>query len=60
MSRLIGVPLIACGALLLAVQAASAQRPPPYLYDRPNYGPGFRPQLSPYLNLTGRNDPAVN
>jgi len=60
MSRLIGVSLAAWCLMLAAVETASAQRPPPYLYNQPNYGPGFRPQLSPYLNLTGRNDPAVN
>ncbi len=60
MSRLIGVSLAAWCLMLAAVEPASAQRPPPYLYNQPTYGPGFRPQLSPYLNLTGRNDPAVN
>src|SRR5439155_522204 len=27
-------------------------------YAAPNYGPGYRPQLSPYLNLVPFNDPA--
>ncbi len=60
MSRLIGVSLAAWSLMLAAVEPASAQQPPPYLYNQPQYGVGFRPQLSPYLNLTGRNDPAVN
>lgn len=60
MSRFVGVFVAACGAALLAAGAAAAQTPLPSLYNRPAYGPGVRPQLSPFLNLTGRNDPAVN
>jgi hypothetical protein len=36
---------------------ARAQFQPP---ARPNYGPGYRPQLSPYLNLLRGGDPAAN
>lgn len=60
MSRFIGVLLSAWCLMLAAVPTASAQTPPPYLYNQPQYGVGYRPQLSPFLNLTGRNDPAVN
>ena len=60
MSRLVGVFVAACGAALLAAGVATAQTPPPALYNQPSYGAGARPQLSPFLNLTGRNDPAVN
>jgi hypothetical protein len=37
--------------------SAHAQFQPP---TRPNYGPGYRPQLSPYLNLLRGGDPAAN
>jgi hypothetical protein len=60
MSRFIGVSLAAGLALLLVAGAASAQPGAPGLYNRPNVGAGNRPQLSPFLNLSGRNDPAVN
>jgi hypothetical protein len=59
MSRLIGVSLAASLAVLVAVEAASAQPGPPALYNRPNVGVGARPQLPPFLNLNNNNDPAV-
>jgi hypothetical protein len=54
---------------LLALTAAAAglagaAGPAPAQYtaplSRPNYGPGYRPQLSPYLNLLRGGDPASN
>jgi hypothetical protein len=60
MSRPIGVSLAAMLALLLVAGSVSAQQPgPPALYNRPNVGVGARPQLPPFLNLSGNNDPAV-
>lgn len=41
----------------LASGEASAQLGP---RPRPNYGPGYRPQLSPYLNLIRGGNPAAN
>jgi hypothetical protein len=43
--------------LVVGSGAARAQFQPP---SRPNYGPGYRPQLSPYLNLIRGGDPAAN
>ena len=60
MSRLIGVSLAVGLGLLVAAGSASAQvAPPPYLYNRPMYGVGYRTPLSPYLNLANGGDPAV-
>jgi hypothetical protein len=60
MSRLIGVSLAAGLGLFLAAGSASAQvAPPPYLYNRPTYGLGYRTPLSPYLNLANGGEPAV-
>lgn len=41
----------------LSTQMARAQFAPP---TRPNYGPGYRPPLSPYLNLLRGGDPSAN
>jgi hypothetical protein len=60
MSRFIGVSLAVGLALLVTGGAASAQLVPPSVYNRPNVGAGARPQLPPFLNLSNRNDPAVN
>jgi hypothetical protein len=60
MVRLLGISAAACFTLVLATDAASAQSVPPYLYNRPNYGVGFRPRLSPYLDLANGGDPAIN
>jgi hypothetical protein len=50
--------LIAIAVVLLGGSGvARAQFQPP---ARPNYGPGYRPQLSPYLNLIRGGDPAAN
>ena len=51
MSRRTGVSLAVCAALLLMAGTASAQVVPPYGIDTPRFGPGYRPQLNPYLNL---------
>lgn len=48
--------LVGVGAL--AVGTASAQSVIPY--RAPAYGPGFQPQLSPYLNFLRGGDPAAN
>src|SRR5438094_1431449 len=56
--RLLALFTVALGLAPLAVGPASAQ---PYLANRPIYGRGYRPQLSPYLNLLRNNgDPAIN
>jgi hypothetical protein len=54
MNRLVCVSL---AVLLTAASLARAQFQPP---TAPNYGPGYRPQLSPYLNLLRGGDPAAN
>jgi hypothetical protein len=48
---------LALFAICLLASTASAQFQAP---TRPNYGPGYRPQLSPYLNLIRGGDPAAN
>ena len=60
MTRFLGASLAAGFALFLAAGEAPAQSLPPYLSNRPNYGVGFRPRLSPYLDLANGGDPAVN
>ena len=58
MTRLTRVLLPAAVAvLLLAAGAAPAQQRP---FNQPNYGPGYHPPLSPYLDLLRGGDPAVN
>src|SRR6516225_5942547 len=51
------VPLALAALVLAGAGTARAQFLPP---SRPNYGPGYRPQLSPYLNLLRGGDPASN
>jgi hypothetical protein len=54
-------PGLAAAALAGAVLAAApAQAQMVYPYSRPNYGPGYQPQLSPYLNFLRGGDPAAN
>ena len=60
MSRMLGVMLAAGCALFLAAGSAAAQVPPSYFSNRPNYGVGYRPRLSPYLDLANGGNPAVN
>ena len=65
MSRRTGVILAACAALFLIAGTASAQVVPPYGNNAPRFGPGYRPQLNPYLNLSpnlinGGTDPGLN
>ena len=55
MKRLISAALLAI--VLAGTGTARAQFQPP---SAPNYGPGYRPQLSPYLNLIRGGDPAAN
>jgi hypothetical protein len=55
MKRLLLTALVAL--MLSYAGTARAQFQPP---TRPNYGPGYRPQLSPYLNLIRGGDPAAN
>jgi hypothetical protein len=55
MKRLVQTALAAL--LLSSAGTARAQFQAP---ARPNYGPGYRPQLSPYLNLLRGGDPAAN
>ena len=53
--------LLGLGSLLCLLGAAvgpvAAQA---YPYNRPNYGPGYRPPLSPYLDIIRGGDPAIN
>src|SRR3954453_72218 len=60
MNRFFPVWLISAAALLAAARPASAQFYNPAAAGQPMYGPGYRPGLSPYLNLLRGNDPAVN
>ncbi len=59
--------LLGGGAALLGLAAlagpAAAQYTRPTLgapFTGPNFGPGYRPMLSPYLNLNRGGDPAIN
>src|SRR6516165_1867128 len=58
MKRLLGVAVAAVAGVVLAGAPARAQMV--YPYSRPNYGPGYAPQLSPYLNFLRGGDPAAN
>jgi hypothetical protein len=59
MKRLLAISLVALAALLgLSPGTASAQYYRPL--GPPNYGPGYRAPLSPYLNLLRGGDPAAN
>src|SRR4051794_41899513 len=62
MKRFLLASLAALAGLAGAADLASAQVQAPYVgpVARPNYGPGYRPQLSPYLNLLRGGDPAAN
>jgi len=60
MKRKLVAGLLAVGVMALFCDTASAQAPNPGRYQRPLYGPGYRPQLSPYLNLLRGGDPAAN
>jgi hypothetical protein len=51
------VPALLATLIPLCAGTARAQFAPP---ARPNYGPGYKPQLSPYLNLIRGGDPAAN
>lgn len=44
----------------LAAGAVPARAQAPYPGARPNYGVGFRPGLSPYLDITRGGSPAIN
>jgi hypothetical protein len=59
-----GYVLVGAAAILgLALAAGPAAAQPPTPYARPGYGPGYRPSLSPYLNLARQNGivgPAVD
>jgi hypothetical protein len=58
MTRIHTLVFLAAGAaLFVAAGTASAQ---PYPYNVPQYGVGFRPGLSPYLNLLRGGDQAAN
>jgi hypothetical protein len=59
MSRIVGAALAAGFALLVLAWPASAQYLPPYTYNRPTYGGGYHPPLSPWLNLANGGDPAI-
>ncbi len=60
MPRSIGAMFTAVFVLCLAAGQASAQYPPSSYLNSPNYGVGFRPRLSPYLDLANGGNPAVN
>jgi hypothetical protein len=55
MKRLVFVLL--ASLIPLSAGTARAQFAPP---SRPNYGPGYKPPLSPYLNLLRGGDQAAN
>jgi hypothetical protein len=48
---------LALGALVMTAGSASAQFG---RYSRPNYGPGYRGNISPYLNLARGNNTGIN
>ncbi len=58
MKRLFGPVAASLTAWALLAPPAHAQMVFPY--SRPNYGPGYTPQLSPYLNFLRGGDPAAN
>ena len=58
MKRFLGALAGALAGVVLAGSPAHAQMTFPY--SRPNYGPGYTPQLSPYLNFLRGGDPAAN
>lgn len=63
-AKLLGC-LTALGMVSLLTGSVQAQyntyyTPTQQRYVRPNYGPGYRPGLSPYLNLIRGGDPAAN
>jgi hypothetical protein len=58
MKRLLGVAAAAVAGVVLVGAPARAQMV--YPYSRPNYGPGYTPQLSPYLNFLRGGDPSAN
>ncbi|HZY85543.1 MAG TPA: hypothetical protein VFE78_11985 [Gemmataceae bacterium] len=58
MKKFLGVAAAALAGVVLAGAPARAQMTFPY--SRPNYGPGYSPQLSPYLNFLRGGDPAAN
>jgi hypothetical protein len=70
MKNLLVAALTVAGLAALADGRASGQTltPQPYYpqgtftppFGRPTWGPGYRPQLSPYLNLLRGGDPAAN
>lgn len=59
MKRLLVVSFASLAGLVVAA-AGSASAQNIYPYTQPNYGPYYRPQLSPYLNLLRGGDPASN
>jgi hypothetical protein len=61
MKSVLGPATVAVGLVLgLAGGSARAQMPYPYESSRPLYDLYNRPNLSPYLNLLRRGDPATN
>ncbi len=58
MKRFLGVAVVALAGAVLAGAPARAQMV--YPYSRPNYGPGYQPLLSPYLNLLRGGDISAN
>ncbi len=57
MSRFLGVVVLAGLALLASASVASAQGT---AANKPNFGPYYRPQLTPYLNLARGGSPGIN
>ena len=56
--QLLAAFAVALALAPLGVRPAQAQ---PWVYQQPVYGRGYRPMLSPYLNLLRNNgDPAIN
>ena len=58
MKRFLGVAAATLAGVVLAGAPAHAQMI--YPYSRPNYGPGYTPMLSPYLNLLRGGDVSAN
>jgi hypothetical protein len=53
-------PTFVAALAALALSAGPALAQNIYPYTQPNYGPGYRTPLSPYLNMLRGGDPAAN
>jgi len=52
--------LLLTGVLVLLAAGSASAQPPVGRYGRPNYGPGYRGNISPYLNIVRGNNVGIN